>query len=65
MKTETSNEIVRLQDGSIDYGHYAQRASIARNREAKLLAGKAFEISGSRGPRISALATVVLLAIIL
>jgi len=65
MTIENSAEIARQRDGSIDYGHYAARASIARNREVKHLSGRLLETCTARGPGISALAAVVLLAIIL
>lgn len=64
MKNENAIEIVSLTNGSIDYGYYAARASSARNSEVKHLAARLLETRAVRSPGISALVTVVLLAII-
>ena len=64
MKNDDTTEIVRLVDGCIDYDYYVAKASIARNGAIKQLAGKLLETPAARGPGISALVTVVLLAII-
>ena len=65
MKNENTDEIVRVADGSIDYGHYAARASSARNGAVKHLAAMLLEFPAARGSGISALLTFVLLVIIL
>ena len=61
---ETSN-IVRLQDGSIDYQYYSEKASIAKNREMKIVAGKILGTSQMTTRIFPAFLTVILLVLIL
>lgn len=64
MFNDPTPAISRHADGSIDYAHYAARASIARNSEFKRMLRATIESRAPRSSLLSVLTTLVLLALI-
>jgi hypothetical protein len=64
MPGEKTAQIVRLQDGSIDYQYYSAKGLIARNREMKIVVGKILGASQMRMSIFPASLTVILLVLI-
>jgi len=65
MPGEKTSQIVRLQDGSIDYQYYSAKGLIAKNREFKIVTGKVLGASQMTMHIFPAFLTVILLALIL
>ncbi|RLA31945.1 MAG: hypothetical protein DRR15_12485 [Gammaproteobacteria bacterium] len=65
MPGEKTSQIVRLQDGSIDYQYYSAKGLIAKNREMKIVTDKVLGTSPMTMRIIPAFLTVILLALIL
>ena len=64
MPDEKTAQIVRLQDGSIDYQYYSAKGLLAKNREMKIVVGKALGASQMRMSIFPASLTVILLVLI-
>lgn len=64
MPDDKTLPMVRLQDGSIDYRYYAARASIARNRELKMLSGGLLAAPRTTGRALPVVFTLVLLVLV-
>jgi len=64
MPAEKNTQIVRLQDGSIDYQYYSAKGSIAKNREMKIVVDKVLNASQRRMSIFPASLTVILLVLI-
>jgi hypothetical protein len=64
MPGEKTSQIVRLQDGSIDYQYYSAKGLIAKNKEMKIIAGKVLGASQMTMRIFPAFLTVMLLALI-
>ena len=64
MLSEKAPQIVRLQDGSIDYHHYAGRGQVARNRELKIVVSKILDAMRLPMHTFPTIVTVVLLILI-
>jgi hypothetical protein len=65
MSTEETPEILRLQNGSIDYRHYEACGMQARNEEIKIALVKLLKIDRTRTRAFPAFVTIILLVILL
>lgn len=65
MTAEKTSPILRLEDGSIDYRYYEACGLKARNEEIKTVIGKLRKTRCSRSHAFPAIATVILLVILL
>lgn len=63
MSVEKTTQIVRLQDGSIDYQYYSAKGMLAKNREMKIVAGKVLSASHMRMSIFPAYLAVILLVL--
>ncbi len=64
MPDEKTAQIVRLQDGSIDYQYYSAKGLLAKNREMKIVVSKVLGASQMRTSIFPASLTVILLVLI-
>ena len=64
MPDAKTTQILRLQDGSIDYQYYAAKGSLAKNREMKIVVGKVLGASQVRMSMFPAYIAVILLVLI-
>jgi hypothetical protein len=64
MPGEKTAQIVRLQDGSIDYQYYSAKGLLAKNREMKIVLDKVLCASQMRMSIFPASLTVILLVLI-
>ncbi len=64
MEAKKANQVQTLSGGSIDYHHYANVGSLARNAELKRLSGKVSDALASNRATLSTFFSIVLLVIL-
>ena len=64
MPDAKTTEILRLQDGSIDYQYYSAKGMLAKNREVKIVLGKVLGASQVKINIFPAYLAVILLVLI-